>query len=190
MEPLDELAAQVFQILGEAGIPAEIIGGYALSHYGYVRNTMDIDVVVRDHKEAIEVLKQNGFEEAERWWRLRRPGSGKHVDVLPSGKRMSGNQIPNPTVSQVSSSPAFTPLKELITLKAGVPVAPATDVVTAKKNELDVQVLIKANSLPMDYLDDAPELVKLEYVMLWQELHQTGKKASLDEQDDPFGEFW
>ena len=46
MDSLDKLAAEVFAILGEAGIPAEIIGGYALSHYGYVRNTTDIDVVV------------------------------------------------------------------------------------------------------------------------------------------------
>lgn len=192
MDSLDRLAAEVFLILGNAGVPAEIIGGYALSHYGYVRNTMDVDIVVTgDHLKIIDVLKAHGFVEGARWFKLQDPAiPGKHVDILPAGKRMSGSVVPNPTPFEVSKVPTFIRLQDLIALKLGVILNSGAGVFDAKKNEVDVQALIQANNLNREFMAEAPSQdIYLEFTILWDELRQK-RASSLDTDPDPFREFF
>ena len=195
-ESLDHLAEEVFAILGKAGIPAEIIGGYALSHYGYVRNTVDIDVVVGgDYSTALKVLKDHGFTEAERVFKLMTPAiPDKRVDVLPAGKRMSGSPTPNPIPSRVGTTPVFVPLKDLLALKIGVLLSMHAGVEVDRKNEADLYALIRINKLPKTFMDGYPhEDTRLHYWVMWDELDrekQVGKTSSLDESYDPFSDFF
>lgn len=194
MQSLDVMAARVFQVLGEAGVPAEIIGGYALSHYGYVRNTMDVDVVVAgDYAKALQVLKDHGFTEAERAFKLRTEAlPDKRVDVLPAGKRMSGCPVANPIPTKASTSPEFIPLVDLIAMKIGVLLSGRAELVVEKKNEVDVLYLIKNNHLPREFMAAYPqELIRLQYGIMWDALEaEKGKRSSLDETYDPFSDFF
>ena len=188
MESLDQLVREVFNILGEAGIPAEIIGGYALAHYGYVRNTMDVDVVVRDHTKALEVLKAHGYVEGRAWFALKPEASSQvSVDVLPAGRRMSGSPIPNPTPSVVTLSPVFVPLQTLVAQKVGVTTINHGDWAATRKNEADVGYLIRNNHLPRTFLDSEPdEVVRFQYTEIWDAVTTTPKQAVLD----PFSDFF
>jgi len=189
---LEQTANDVFKILGEANIPAEIIGGYALSYYGYVRNTLDIDIVVSSHQRALEVLKAHGFTEGEKWFKLVDPkNSTFKVDVLPSGKRMSGNTVANPTPSQVSSFPIFTSLFNLVESKMGVVVSSNSERADQYKNKADISYLIKINNLPQSYMDrSSEETIILVYQELWKEIEEDRLNINKrGEWVDPFEEF-
>jgi hypothetical protein len=164
MDNLDQLASKVFAILGEAGIPAEIIGGYALSHYGYVRNTVDIDIIVRDHVAAVETLKAHGFTEAKHWFMLQDPSlPGVKVDVLPGGRTISGNTQANPMPSSVSDVPAFISLQDLVRLKLGV-------------------VVYNGGV----YRGCSDETIRFEYEEIWDRNSAPRKESALD----PFADFF
>jgi hypothetical protein len=47
--PAEELVAtlrQAWDVLGELQVPAALVGGLALAHWGYVRSTQDVDLLV------------------------------------------------------------------------------------------------------------------------------------------------
>jgi hypothetical protein len=188
MDNLDQLASKVFAILGEAGIPAEIIGGYALSHYGYVRNTVDIDIIVRDHVAAVETLKAHGFTEAKHWFMLQDPSlPGVKVDVLPGGRTISGNTQANPMPSSVSDVPAFISLQDLVRLKLGVVVYNGGVYRVQKKNEADVAYLISNNNLPRTFMSGcSDETIRFEYEEIWDRNSAPRKESALD----PFADFF
>ena len=189
---LDQLAKEVFEILGEEQIPAEIIGGYALAHYGYVRNTTDIDVVVKEHQRALDVLKSRGFVEGEKWFKLVNPkDSSLGVDVLPAGRRMSGNVINNPSPTQVSGQPVFTSLYNLVESKVGVMASNNSERIVKAKSEADVGYMIQKNNLPLDYLDSSSdENVVFVYRELWEAMEKDKKDITKKgEWVDPFEEF-
>ena len=194
MDSLGPLACRVFEILGAAGIPAEIIGGYALSHYGYIRNTVDIDVVVGgDYRRAMELLKDQGFEEAERNFKLKlKEFPDKRVDVLPAGAHMSHSPVANPTPTKVSSTPEFVDLQHLLAMKMALLLMQGVSLVTQGKNETDVRTLILQGGLPRNLFDGYPnEMIRYQYGIMWDELDQEkqeGKTSSLDESYDPFAD--
>ena len=200
MRDLDDAAKRVFMILGEARIPAKIIGGYAMSIYGYRRYTEDIDIVVRDHKRTLDLLLAQGYIQGKCWFRVIDPEGKVGIDVLPSGLRMSGNDIPNPVVSEVSTLPEFVALNELIKTKLGVVVNNESRYEAKRKNESDVMELIKSNALPRGWLGNtspllsgneeiANDLVKIEYNHLWDILHSETEISKKGEWVDPFEEF-
>ena len=189
MEHLDQLAKKVFSILGDAGIPAEIIGGYALSHYGYIRNTTDIDVIVRDHQQAIESLKAAGLVEGKHWFTWIDPQlPDVAVDVLPGGRTISGNTQKNPMPEKVTSAPSFISLKDLLRLKLGVVVYNGPRGRVQLKNEADVGYLIANNHLPRTFMDDCPdEVIQFEYGEIWDRNSPAAKQGSVV---DPFADFF
>ena len=186
---LDQLAAQTFKILGEAGIPAEIIGGYALAHYGYLRNTVDIDVIVRDHQLALEALKAAGYQEGEHWFTVVDPKlPGLAVDILPGGRKLGGNTQANPMPEAVATAPAFISLKDLIRLKLGVVVYNRPRDKTVAKNEADVGYLIAKNRLDREFMDDCGDpVIRLEFGEIWDRNASGAKQGSLA---DPFADFF
>jgi len=58
LPPLTPDARDLLRLLNSARIEYLIIGGYAVSHYGYVRYTHDFDVWVAVHPRNIERLKK------------------------------------------------------------------------------------------------------------------------------------
>lgn len=186
---LDQLAKETFEVLGKAGIPAEIIGGYALAHYGYVRNTVDIDVIVRDHQRALEVLKAHGLQEGDHWFTVVDPKlPGLAVDVLPGGRVIGGNTQTNPMPQTVATVPAFISLKDLIRLKLGVVVYNRPRDKVVAKNEADVGYLISKNHLPRTFMDGcADQVIRFEFGEIWDRNSPAAKQSSLL---DPFADFF
>jgi len=197
MRELDEAAQRAFKILGEADIPALIMGGYAMSAYGYRRYTEDIDVVVQDHKKAIQVLKENGYTEGKLWFKLVDPEGLVGIDVLPSGVKMSGNDINNPVAEKVSLMPEFLDLKNLIRTKLGAVVSGRSPVGVPEKNTSDIIELIKRNDLPRGFLGEisqgfaetSEDLIRMEFDSLWDKLHDPSELSKRGEWYDPFEEF-
>src|SRR3954468_1264702 len=60
---LIDTANKVAAELAKAQIPHLIVGGLAVQEHGYVRTTVDIDVVVPDVDAAVDWLAAHGFKE-------------------------------------------------------------------------------------------------------------------------------
>jgi hypothetical protein len=58
LPPLTPDARDLLRLLNSARIEYLVVGGYAVSHYGYVRYTHDFDVWVAVHPKNIERLKK------------------------------------------------------------------------------------------------------------------------------------
>lgn len=60
--PVLEVAREVSGILRDSGIPGAIIGGVAVALHGYLRTTVDVDVLVTtDSSHLAEQLRARGF---------------------------------------------------------------------------------------------------------------------------------
>ena len=81
---------QIFQMVSDleaSGIETLLVGGMAVNHYGYTRNTLDIDLMIAsDKKEAVRrIMAQAGFTNVaahENVTFFNRPGSPLRVDFL------------------------------------------------------------------------------------------------------------
>lgn len=87
---ITELAA-IFTLAAEtlpaAGITCLLIGGFAVNHYGYTRNTLDVDLmIVSERRDDVrQVMIREGFTNAsvhENVMFFQRPGSRWRVDFL------------------------------------------------------------------------------------------------------------
>ena len=73
--------------LASSGIACLLIGGFAVNHYGYTRNTLDIDwMIASDNKDDVRrIMAQAGFTNVavhENVTFFNRPGSPLRVDFL------------------------------------------------------------------------------------------------------------
>ena len=73
--------------LASSGVECLLIGGFAVNHYGYTRNTLDIDLMIAsDKKDAVRrIMAQAGFTNVaahENVTFFNRPGSPLRVDFL------------------------------------------------------------------------------------------------------------
>lgn len=60
MKTVDEILAIASTRLPEAGVECLLIGGFAVNHYGYTRNTLDVDfMIVADRIDAVRKIMQN-----------------------------------------------------------------------------------------------------------------------------------
>lgn len=62
------------KMLNEQGVKFMVIGGFAVNHYGYSRNTNDIDVYIKDSAEnrraLVEALDKMGYGKLEALMRV------------------------------------------------------------------------------------------------------------------------
>ena len=73
--------------LSAAGVPCLLVGGLAVNHHGYTRNTLDIDwMIVGAHRAVVrDVMKKAGFTNVaihENVMFCQRPGSAWRIDFL------------------------------------------------------------------------------------------------------------
>jgi len=73
--------------LPAAGVPCLLVGGLAVNHHGYTRNTLDIDwMIVGAHRDVVrDVMKKAGFTNVaihENVMFCQRPGSAWRIDFL------------------------------------------------------------------------------------------------------------
>lgn len=84
--PLMQTARRLAKALAAAEIPHLIVGGLAVQEHGYVRTTLDVDIVVPDVDEARDYLSIHGFQEV-RGTKMKMIDRANRVDVdlLPGG---------------------------------------------------------------------------------------------------------
>ena len=63
MSPLHSILSTVVNVLNENKIAHVLIGGLVVNHYGYARNTTDVDfmMVVPDTNKIVSIMKNAGF---------------------------------------------------------------------------------------------------------------------------------
>lgn len=122
------------------------IGGFAVREYGFVRMTVDIDVLVKKSDEP-KLQKVFGIHDITRF-KFR----GTPIDVLFSGERIGkrGVNFPEPAaVLERREHGNFVTLKNLLVLKLD------SGLMGKRLKDLgDVQELIRVNHLSRDYLND------------------------------------
>jgi len=167
--PVWETLRDLEQRLEEASIPYVIIGGLALNAYGYPRQTVDVDVVLRkaDHERFLAAhlgsAYRKGTGPSRRLVDMRRE---VNVDVLISGElagRRSKNPVvrfPDPDEAVVQAELRTVTLPRLIELKL---------VTWRYKDWGDVVELIRRHQLAEQFADQVHPIVRSAYLQCWDE---------------------
>lgn len=159
--------------LDELGIPYAILGALALNAYGYLRATVDVDVLLT--REGLERFKAASLG---RGYLEKFPGSRgvrdteRQVDIdvvlagdYPGDGRQKPVSFPDPRDGAVGGA-AFrlVSLTTLIELK----IASGMTAPHRLKDLADVIELIRVNALPATYQERLHPYVRERFVDLWQ----------------------
>ena len=84
--------------LSDAGVDCLLIGGFAVNHYGYTRNTLDVDWMIAANHQAVvrQIMQAAGFTNVaqhETVTFFNRPGSPLRVDFLPVDEQTMNNLL-------------------------------------------------------------------------------------------------
>lgn len=119
-----KLLDELFSVCKELGVAPLVIGGLAVSHHGYVRTTVDVDVLITEKEGAALTRK---LKESRGWKRIARGFKNTplevELDICIEGRRTSprrGEPFPErTTIRQVPLRPfPVIALPDLIALKA------------------------------------------------------------------------
>ncbi len=156
------------------GIPYAVIGSMALAAHGYVRMTLDVDILLTPDGLLLfrEKLLGRGyildFPEAEK--SFRDTETKIKIEIITSGE-FPGDGLPKPV--------AFTDPKDLtieednvrvITLEKLIELKLASGLsATDRMRDLaDVQDLIIGLKLPLNFMDKLDKSVRPEYQKIWE----------------------
>jgi hypothetical protein len=166
---LAKLAAR----LDGLGIPYAIIGAMALNEFGYLRATVDVDVLLTEDGLAAFKTSALGRDYVEKF-----PGSrglrdtehGVDIDVVLSGT-YPGDGLPKPVVfpdpeaaAERGARVALLPLATLVELK----LASGMTASHRLKDLADVQEVIRILRLPRTLANKLNPFVRAKYLELWQ----------------------
>jgi hypothetical protein len=169
-ETLEDLAQQ----LSDVGIPYAVIGAIALSEYGFVRATVDIDLLLTPVglDEFRNKLVGRGyvlaFPDAQRSFRS--ASTGVRIDVVVTGEYPGdGNpkpvSFPDPAEASVEREGIhFISMEKLVELK----LASGLTAPHRLRDLADVQDLIRSTGLPVEFADKLDESVRDVYRDLWR----------------------
>jgi len=163
---------KIARVLEEAGIPYAVAGALALGQHGYVRATVDVDLVLT--KEGLAALKALVLG---RGWMERSSGSkamrdtehGVGIDILLTGQYPGDGKpkpiaFPDPAAVAVRvGDVCFLPLGKLVELK----LASGLSAPHRLKDLADVLELIKAATLPRELGAELDASVRAKYDELW-----------------------
>lgn len=87
MYSIENILEMVSVQLPEVGVEVLLIGGFAVNHYGYSRNTLDIDFMVKEDDQLVirDVMLRNGFtnrSEMKNVIFFQHPDGGMRIDFL------------------------------------------------------------------------------------------------------------
>jgi hypothetical protein len=169
-----ETMRRLAQRLETEGIPYAVIGGMALAAHGYVRMTLDVDILL-----APEGLANFREKLVGKGYVADFPGAAKSfrdtetnvkVEIITAGE-FPGDGLPKPvcfpepegqTVEQ--DDVLIINLDKLIELK----LASGLSATHRMRDLADVQDLIMAMHLPLELKDKLDESVRSEYQRIWQ----------------------
>lgn len=160
--------------LKEAGIPYAVAGALALGQQGFLRVTVDIDILLT--AEGLEKFRKEfegkgyipAFPGAKKSFRS--SSSGVRIDVLVTGEypgdvKPKSVSFPDPANSSFESHGIwFLKLENLIELK----LASGISAQHRQRDLVDVQDLIREARLPLDLAEKLDESVRGVYRDLWQ----------------------
>ncbi|HEX7478759.1 MAG TPA: nucleotidyl transferase AbiEii/AbiGii toxin family protein [Polyangiales bacterium] len=166
----------------ELGIPYVVVGGMALTAYGYARMTEDIDVLVTkpDLKKIHSKLVGLGYKREFAGSKNIRDTSTKvKIEFLLTGDYPGSGKpqpvsFPDPADTEplVQDGVKFVGLHRLIELKLASGMTGGPD---RAKDFVDVQQLIKTIRLPRSVDEKLHEYVRGKYDELWDELDAVKK---------------
>jgi hypothetical protein len=150
-QSLWDTAAECHQLLESAGISHAVMGGVAICLYGYQRNTIDLDLLVRaqDTEQIRSVLKRASFVWHAESSEFRSP-SGIPVQFLLAGDRAgSGSEVrlPDPSLPGLVTEIEGLPVLSLAKLIESKLAAGQTNLRRTHKDFADVVELIAQNGL-------------------------------------------
>jgi hypothetical protein len=161
--PLDR-ALKAFRMFE---IPHLICGGYAVQEYGFIRRTVDVDIIVPDVDQAREKLLMCGFRPVQgSKMTVKDSESPTTIDLWPGGRKDSPQAAEYPLPRNVSDEPQFVSLEELISMKlASYWASP----ILRGQDQVDVVQLIVRNDLGRDYIEQENP-VSERYRELWDRI--------------------
>jgi len=177
-----ETMRRLSQRLEAEGIPYAVIGGMALAAHGYVRMTLDVDILLTPEGLARfrEKLIGKGYIADF-------PGAAKSfrdaetkvkVEIITAGE-FPGDGLPKPvsfpepegqTVKE--DDVLVINLEKLIELK----LASGLSAAHRMRDLADVQDLIMALNLPLDLKDKLDESVRPEYQRIWEAANKDSQR--------------
>lgn len=164
---------KIVRLLEEDRIPYALIGAMALNAYGYLRATVDVDLLLT--REGLEAFKERhlGLGYVQKF-----PGSkglhdtenGVSIDVVFAGD-YPGDGLPKPVAFPDPASAAvrvertaLLPLPRLMELK----LASGLSAPHRLKDLADVLEVIRILNLPAELADELDPSVQAKYRELWQ----------------------
>ncbi len=159
--------------LGELGIPYAVVGGMALSAHGFLRVTVDVDILVTPEalKEIHNRLDGLGYlPPFTHSKNLRDTETGVKIEFLLTGG-FPGDGMPKPVVFPDPAAVAFEKdgiqyvnLPTLLELK----LASGISSTERLKDLADAQELMKILNLPQAFADQLNPYVREKYLELWR----------------------
>ncbi|HEY3242323.1 MAG TPA: hypothetical protein VGM03_03145 [Phycisphaerae bacterium] len=166
------------QELDRAGIDYAVVGGMALNAFGYKRETVDVDVLVRPeglrafHERYVGLGYHPAFEGARK--KLRNTRTGVRVEFLTTGEYPGDGQpkplaFPDPAaVYTIIDGVKVANLATLISLK----IASGMTQPTRRLDLADAQKLIQVLGLDESFAEQLHEYVRPTFLTLLQELRE------------------
>lgn len=158
---LEKTLRKATKILALFEIPHLVCGGFAVQEHGYARFTVDVDLIVPDVAAAREKLSLHGFRSS--------PGSSMTVTDPETEVEVELRSWPLalPMPTEVSESPRFVSLEQLISAKLSTYIARG---IHRAQDYADVAKLMAANELPREFGVRAE--VRELYQSLWDEMYR------------------
>ena len=159
-DPVHRTLTAIARRLDEAAVPYAVAGGMALVAHGYDRTTVDVDVLVT--AEGLDVI--------QRLLVGRDTELGVRVEFLVAGEfpgdgRPKPVAFPDPAAVSVGvGGIRYLSLPALVELK----LASGMSHPGRLKDLADVQELIRARELPLEFREELHEHVREKYSELWQ----------------------
>lgn len=166
---------KLVRTLNALGIPYAIVGAMALNEFGYLRTTVDVDVLLTPDGLATfksHVLGRGYVEKFPGSRGVRDAEHGVDIDVVLTGSYPGDGQpkpvvFPDPAiVAERGARVALLPLPMLIELK----LASGMTAPHRLKDLADVQELIRLRHLPQALADVLNPFVREKYLELWRSI--------------------
>jgi hypothetical protein len=177
-DPVHETLHRVTKRLSDLQIPHAVCGGMSLTAHGYIRATVDVDILV--NADGLKIIHQQlvglGFLPPFSGSKnLKDTDTGVRVEFLLSGGYPGDGQpkpiaFPNPAepgVTEEIKGVHYLSLEKLIELK----LASGMTAPHRGKDLVDVQALIEVRKLPANYVDNLHPYVQAKFTELWGYAH-------------------
>jgi hypothetical protein len=173
-DPVHRTLTSIARRLDEAGVPYAVAGGMALVAHGYDRTTVDVDVLVT--REGLDSIQRSlvglGYRPAFEGSRkqIRDAEHGVRVEFLVTGEfpgdgRPKPVAFPDPEACSVEiGGVRYLRLATLVELKLASGISDPGRL----KDLADVQELIRARDMPLEFRDQLDASVRDKYAELWQ----------------------